>query len=54
VLTAVDGLREEGSEEVAEVVGTVVLVDRGAGVAVRAAGQDARAALTLADLGRLV
>jgi orotate phosphoribosyltransferase len=47
VLTAVDGLKEAGAE--VEVVGTVVLVDRGAGVAVRAAGQDARAALTLAD-----
>lgn len=47
VLTAVDALREAG----AEVVGTAVIVDRGAGVAVRAAGLDYRSAYTLADLG---
>lgn len=45
MLTVVDGLRKEG----AEVDETVVPVDRGAGVAVRAAGLDAWAALTLAD-----
>jgi len=47
VLTAVDGLKEEGAE--VELDETVVPVDRGAGVAVRAAGLDAWAALTLAD-----
>ncbi len=47
VLTAVDALREAG----AEVVGVAVVVDRGAGAAVRAAGLDYRAAYTLADLG---
>lgn len=47
VLTAVDALREEG----ATVVGVAVVVDRGAGDAVRAAGLDYRAAYTLADLG---
>ncbi len=46
VLTAVDALRDAG----AEVVGTAVIVDRGAGDAVRAAGLDFRAAFTLADL----
>jgi orotate phosphoribosyltransferase len=47
VLTAVDALREAG----ATVVGVAVVVDRGAGDAVRAAGLDYRAAYTLADLG---
>ncbi|WP_319461114.1 orotate phosphoribosyltransferase [Micromonospora sp. RTP1Z1] len=47
VLTAVDALREAG----AEVVGVAVIVDRGAGDAVRAAGLPYRAAYTLADLG---
>jgi orotate phosphoribosyltransferase len=47
VLTAVDALREAG----AEVVGVAVIVDRGAGDAVRAAGLDYRAAYALADLG---
>ena len=46
VLTAVDALREAG----ATVVGVAVVVDRGAGDAVRAAGLDYRAAYTLADL----
>lgn len=47
VLTAVGALRESG----AEVVGVAVIVDRGAGDAVRAAGLPFRAAYTLADLG---
>ena len=47
VLTAVDALREAG----AEVVGVAVVVDRGAGPKVRAAGLDYKAAYTLADLG---
>jgi orotate phosphoribosyltransferase len=47
VLTAVDALREVG----AEVVGIAVIVDRGAGDAVRARGLPYRAAFTLADLG---
>ena len=47
VMTAVDALREAG----AEVVGVAVIVDRGAGDAVRAAGLDYRAAYSLADLG---
>jgi orotate phosphoribosyltransferase len=47
VLAAVDALREAG----ATVVGVAVVVDRGAGEAVRAAGLDYRAAYTLADLG---
>ncbi len=47
VLTAVDALREVG----AEVVGVAVIVDRGAGNAVRARGLPYRAAFTLADLG---
>jgi orotate phosphoribosyltransferase len=46
VLTAVEALREAG----AEVVGVAVIVDRGAGDAVRAAGLDYRAAYSLADL----
>ena len=47
VLTAVEALREAG----AEVVGVAVMVDRGAGPAVRAAGLDYVAAFSLADLG---
>jgi orotate phosphoribosyltransferase len=47
VLTAVDALREAG----ASVVGVAVVVDRGAGDAVRSAGLDYRAAYSLADLG---
>jgi orotate phosphoribosyltransferase len=47
VLTAVDALRSGG----AEVVGVAVIVDRGAGAAVSAAGLPYRAAYTLADLG---
>jgi orotate phosphoribosyltransferase len=47
VLTAVEALREAG----AEVVGVAVIVDRGAGPAVEAAGLPYRAAYTMADLG---
>ncbi|MFV2102526.1 orotate phosphoribosyltransferase [Micromonospora sp. LOL_024] len=47
VLTAVEALGEAG----AEIVGVAVIVDRGAGDAVRAAGVPYRAAYTLADLG---
>jgi orotate phosphoribosyltransferase len=47
VLTAVEALREAG----AEVVGVAVIVDRGAGVAVREAGLDYRAVYSLDDLG---
>jgi orotate phosphoribosyltransferase len=47
VLGAVEALREAG----AAVVGVAVIVDRGAGDAVRAAGLDFRSAYTLADLG---
>lgn len=47
VLTAVEALQEAG----AEVVGVAVIVDRGAGDAVRAAGLSYRSAYTLADLG---
>jgi orotate phosphoribosyltransferase len=47
VLTAVEALREAG----AEIVGVAVIVDRGAGDAVRAAGLAYRAAFSLADLG---
>jgi orotate phosphoribosyltransferase len=47
VLQAVDALREAG----AEVVGAAVIVDRGAGDAVRAAGLDYRSAYSMADLG---
>jgi orotate phosphoribosyltransferase len=47
VLTAVAALREAG----ADVVGVAVIVDRGAGDAVRAAGLEYRAAYALADLG---
>jgi orotate phosphoribosyltransferase len=48
VLTAVDALRDAG----AEVVGVAVIVDRGAGDAVRAAGMTYRSAFSLADLGQ--
>jgi orotate phosphoribosyltransferase len=47
VLTAVEALQEAG----AEVVGVAVIVDRGAGDAVRAAGLSYRSAYTLTDLG---
>lgn len=46
-LTAVGAAREAG----AEVVGVAVIVDRGAGPAIRDAGLDYRAAYSLADLG---
>lgn len=46
VLTAVDALREAG----ATVVGVAVIVDRGAGEAVRSAGLAYRSAYSLADL----
>lgn len=47
VLMAVDALRDAG----ANVVGTAVVVDRGAGPALRAAGLEFRAAFSLTDLG---
>ena len=47
VMTAVEALREAG----ADVVGVAVIVDRGAGDAVRAAGLEYRAAYSLDDLG---
>ncbi len=47
VMAAVDALREAG----ADVVGVAVIVDRGAGDAVRAAGLEYRAAYSLDDLG---
>jgi orotate phosphoribosyltransferase len=47
VLTAVEALREAG----ADVVGVAVIVDRGAGPAVEAAGLPYRAAYSMADLG---
>lgn len=46
LLAAVDALREAG----AEVVGTAVIVDRGAGQSVRAAGLQFRSAYTLTEL----
>src|SRR5690606_11696602 len=46
LLAAVDALREAG----AEVVGTAVIVDRGAGQSVRAAGLQFRSAFTLTEL----
>jgi orotate phosphoribosyltransferase len=46
-LTAVEAAREQG----AEVVGVAVIVDRGAGDAVRAAGLEYRAAYRPAELG---
>ena len=50
VLTAVDALTEAG----AEVVGVAVIVDRGAGDAVRSAGLGYRSAYSLTDLGLAV
>jgi len=50
VLTAVDALRESG----ADVVGVAVMVDRGAGDAIRSAGLDYRSAYSLTDLGLVV
>ncbi len=47
VLTAVEALRAAG----AEVVGVAVIVDRGAGPAVQAAGLEYRSAYSLTDLG---
>ncbi|WP_213454777.1 orotate phosphoribosyltransferase [Rhizomonospora bruguierae] len=47
VLTAIEALRAVR----AEVVGVAVIVDRGAGEAVKAAGLPYRAAFTMADLG---
>jgi orotate phosphoribosyltransferase len=47
ILTAVQALREAG----AEVVGTALILDRGAGEAIRATGLQCRSAYTLADLG---
>jgi len=47
VLTAVEALHDAG----AEVVGVAVIVDRGAGSAVRAARLDYRSIYSLADLG---
>ena len=47
ILTAVEALREAG----AEVVGTALILDRGAGETIRAAGLECRSAFTLADLG---
>jgi orotate phosphoribosyltransferase len=49
VLTAVEALREVG----AHVIGVAVIVDRGAGEAVRAAGLEYRSAYSLADLDLL-
>jgi orotate phosphoribosyltransferase len=46
-LSAVEALREAN----AQVVGVAVIVDRGAGDAVRSAGLDYRSAYSLADLG---
>ncbi len=46
-LTAVQALREAG----ADVVGVALIVDRGAGPAIKAAGLQCRAAYSLADLG---
>lgn len=50
VLTAVEALAEAG----AEVVGVAVIVDRGAGDAVRSAGLGYRSAYSLTDLGLAV
>jgi orotate phosphoribosyltransferase len=47
LLTAVSALRDAG----ADIVGTAVIVDRGAGDAVRAEGLNFRSAYSLADLG---
>ncbi len=46
-LTAVEALREAG----AEVVGVALIVDRGAGDTIRAAGLECRSVYSLADLG---
>lgn len=46
-LTAVEALREAG----ADVVGVALIVDRGAGPTIEAAGLSCRAAYSLADLG---
>ena len=46
-LTAVEAAREAG----AEVVGVALIVDRGAGDTIRAAGLECRAAYSLSDLG---
>jgi len=50
VLTAVDALRDAA----AEVIGVAVIVDRGAGDAVRSAGLEYRSAYSLTDLGLAV
>lgn len=50
VLTAAEALREAG----AQVIGVAVIVDRGAGDAVRSAGLDYRSAYSLTDLGLAV
>ena len=50
VLTAVDVLRDAA----AEIAGVAVIVDRGAGDAVRAAGLEYRSAYSLTDLGLAV
>jgi len=50
VLTAVEALRDAA----AEVVGVAVIVDRGAGDAVRSAGLEYRSAYSLTDLGLAV
>jgi orotate phosphoribosyltransferase len=50
VLTAVDALRESG----ADVIGVAVIVDRGAGDAIRSAGLEYRSAYSLTDLGLVV
>jgi orotate phosphoribosyltransferase len=50
VLTAVEALREAG----ADVIGVAVIVDRGAGDAVRSAGLEYRPAYSLTDLGLVV
>ncbi len=50
VLTAVDALRDAG----AGVVGVAVIVDRGAGDAIRSAGLEYRSAYSLTDLGLVV
>ena len=50
VLTAVEAVRQAG----ADVVGVAVIVDRGAGDAVRSAGLEYRSAFSLTDLGLAV
>lgn len=50
VLTAIDALRESG----ADVIGVAVIVDRGAGDAIRSAGLEYRSAYSLTDLGLVV